>query len=151
MTNIYEIIAKYKKTLEQLETDIQKGNEIYNQIWAIIEDDSEIEKYLSMGENKNIVFKRIIQKSKLLADLYNTLPKCTISGLENPIETSSQQGIQETKKLLTVDEVASYTRLSKSTIYTYVCQRKIPYYKMGSRTFFKPEEIDKWVEDHRQH
>ena len=50
------------------------------------------------------------------------------------------------KNVLTLDEVAQYTGLSKSWLYKLTCQNKIPFYKpFGKRIFFQIEEIDAWL------
>lgn len=48
---------------------------------------------------------------------------------------------------LTVDETAEYLRLKTSTIYNYVHKSKIAHYKMGSRVFFKVEDLDEFVDE----
>ena len=53
------------------------------------------------------------------------------------------------KQWMNVQEVAAYLTLKPSTIYTYVCERKIPHYKRGHIVRFKVEEIDAWLESCR--
>lgn len=48
-------------------------------------------------------------------------------------------------QLLTISEVAALTRLSKATIYAYVCRKQIPYIKLGTRTVFNEQDIENWV------
>jgi excisionase family DNA binding protein len=48
-------------------------------------------------------------------------------------------------KMLTISEVAEITRLSRATLYAYVSRREIPFYKLGTRTMFKMEEIENWI------
>lgn len=50
------------------------------------------------------------------------------------------------RELITVEECAAYTRLSRFTIYTFVCKRRIPYIKLGRRTLFDRAEIDRWIQ-----
>lgn len=52
----------------------------------------------------------------------------------------------ERRELMSVEECATYTRLSKWTIYTFVCKRRIPYIKLGRRTLFDRAEIDRWIQ-----
>jgi excisionase family DNA binding protein len=52
----------------------------------------------------------------------------------------------ERRELLTVEECATYTRLSRWTIYTFVCKHRIPYIKLGRRTLFDRAEIDRWIQ-----
>ena len=49
------------------------------------------------------------------------------------------------RELITVEECATYTRLSRFTIYTFVCKRRIPFIKLGRRTLFDRAEIDRYV------
>lgn len=50
------------------------------------------------------------------------------------------------KNVLTMDEAALLTGLSKSHLYKLVCGKKIPYYKSdgGKITYFKKQEIEEW-------
>ena len=48
-------------------------------------------------------------------------------------------------KLLTVDDVSSLLRLSKSTIYSYVAKQKMPHIKLGTRVLFETKMLDDWV------
>jgi len=47
--------------------------------------------------------------------------------------------------VLTVTEVADYTDLKPSTIYSLVHFRKIPFYKRGKRLYFRKDEITDWL------
>ncbi len=49
------------------------------------------------------------------------------------------------EKILTIQGVCEYTKLSKSTIYKRIMENQIPYHKIGSRTLFMTEEIDEWI------
>ena len=49
------------------------------------------------------------------------------------------------RNILDIDGVAEYTTLSKTTIYRKVCQKEIPFHKVGARTLFLTKEIDEWV------
>ena len=50
------------------------------------------------------------------------------------------------KRLFTVDEAAYYLGLTKTTLYTWTCQKKIPYVKIGRALRFDRAELDTWVE-----
>ncbi|WP_420831775.1 helix-turn-helix domain-containing protein [Polluticoccus soli] len=45
------------------------------------------------------------------------------------------------KEVLTIDEFASYSSLSKQTIYKYTADQKLPFYRVGKSIFFKREDI----------
>jgi excisionase family DNA binding protein len=49
------------------------------------------------------------------------------------------------KKFLNMEELAEYTGMSKSYLYKRVCNKSIPFIKLGTRTVFVTEVIDKWV------
>jgi excisionase family DNA binding protein len=51
------------------------------------------------------------------------------------------------KDVLTIDELAHFTGLSKSTLYKMTIARQIPYYKPNGRLiYFKREEILAWMQ-----
>ncbi len=53
------------------------------------------------------------------------------------------------KELLNVKEAASFLKIKVPTIYRYVCDKRIPHIKIGSRTMFDPEDLKKWIEDRK--
>ena len=50
-------------------------------------------------------------------------------------------------KLITVKELSDIIRLKKSSIYSLVYRKAIPYVKIGSKTLFKLSDIEKFIED----
>ena len=50
-----------------------------------------------------------------------------------------------TRRLINIQDVAEYTGLSVHTLYAMVSQRRIPFVKMGRRTMFDREELDRWI------
>lgn len=52
------------------------------------------------------------------------------------------------RQWMTVDEVASYLGMKKSTIYARVSERTIPHYKVpdSNQVRFRKEKIDTWME-----
>lgn len=52
-----------------------------------------------------------------------------------------------TKNVLNVEEVADFTGLSKSRIYGLCQKNMIPHYKQG-KTYFKRDEVEKWLTSH---
>ena len=53
-------------------------------------------------------------------------------------------------KLLTLDEVAEYLRLSIHTLYKMVQQERIPAFKVTNKWRFRKSEIDAWIEKNRR-
>jgi len=51
----------------------------------------------------------------------------------------------EEKRFFDVPGLAKYIYMSKSTIYKMVSNQTIPHIKIGARTLFDREQIDRWV------
>jgi len=49
------------------------------------------------------------------------------------------------EKLLTTEQVASYLKIDKFTVYRLVTQKKIPAFKVGNKWRFKKKMIDAWL------
>lgn len=56
------------------------------------------------------------------------------------------------KDLMTLEELREYLpdKPKPTTIYRYVCDGVIPYYKFGKKLFFSKSEIDQWNEKGRR-
>ena len=63
-----------------------------------------------------------------------------------PVNTDPTRHTQSIENLLSVDEVAARLRLSCVYIYKLTSAKKIPFYKVGSRTLFDWRAIEKWLE-----
>lgn len=48
---------------------------------------------------------------------------------------------------LTIEEAAALTRFSKSSLYTYVNQRRMPFIKREGKLLFKQSELIKWLDN----
>ena len=55
------------------------------------------------------------------------------------------KGELKPEKLMTLEEVAEYLRLSVHTIYKMAQKGKIPALKAGKKWRFRKEDIDKWL------
>jgi excisionase family DNA binding protein len=53
------------------------------------------------------------------------------------------------KRFIGIEELAAYLGLAKGTVYIWVCQKKIPYLKMGRLVKFDLREIELWLKDKR--
>jgi excisionase family DNA binding protein len=51
------------------------------------------------------------------------------------------------QEVLSVDELATFLRVPKSTIYALVKQRRIPSQKVGRYWRFRKESIERWLEN----
>ena len=54
------------------------------------------------------------------------------------------------KNVLTLDDVAALTGLSKSNLYKMTCRKEIPYYKPnGKLVYFDRAEVEAWMKQNR--
>jgi len=78
-----------------------------------------------------------------------------LSKMENTILKELQElknlTLLDAKKVLTMEDAAILTGLSKSHLYKLVCYKKIPYYKQegGKRTYFDKDELNSWMLNYR--
>lgn len=49
--------------------------------------------------------------------------------------------------ILTIEELSSYLKISKSTLYKLAQEGKIPCQKVGRHWRFRKESIDRWLEE----
>ena len=49
------------------------------------------------------------------------------------------------EELITIQQVASYLKVDRFTIYRLVSQKRIPAFKVGGQWRFKQEMIDSWL------
>ena len=61
------------------------------------------------------------------------------------VEPPVQQATTASKKLLNTTEAAEYLGVSKSWVYRMTMTREIPFFKIGSRTLFKEEQLLTWL------
>ena len=56
-----------------------------------------------------------------------------------------------TKEVLTSDEAAKYLGVSKSALYKWTSERKIPHFKSptGKMCFFNRQEVEAWMQSQR--
>jgi excisionase family DNA binding protein len=55
-----------------------------------------------------------------------------------------RQGVIDS--IMTVDEVAQFLRIHKTTVYRLLKESKIPAFRVGSDWRFNREEIDRWIQ-----
>ncbi len=53
-------------------------------------------------------------------------------------------------QVLTIDELATYLKISKSTLYKLVQEDKIPGQKVGKHWRFRRKTIDEWLDQRNQ-
>ena len=54
-----------------------------------------------------------------------------------------------TTPFMNVEEAARYIRVSKSLLQHLAADRVVPYYKLGRRSYFRQEDLDRYVETRR--
>ena len=64
------------------------------------------------------------------------------------LEQIEQLATLSAKTILTIDDVCSFTGLSKQRIYTLCSNREIPHYKQG-KLYFKRNEVENWLTANR--
>ena len=52
-------------------------------------------------------------------------------------------------EIMTMDELAEYLKISKSTLYTLAQDNKLPGQKIGKRWRFRKAVIDQWLGENR--
>jgi PTS system nitrogen regulatory IIA component len=50
-------------------------------------------------------------------------------------------------EILTIEEVATYLRLTPQTIYKWAQERRIPAVKLGKEWRFRKSIVDRWLDD----
>ncbi len=63
----------------------------------------------------------------------------------NKIEQFIEEHTLVKKRILSLKEAASYTGISKSTLYKMVSDRRIKHYKPAKNIFFKREDLDSYM------
>lgn len=54
------------------------------------------------------------------------------------------------KNLINYDQAALLLAVKKSTLYSWVCSRRVPHYRISGRLVrFDPHELVAWIEDQR--
>ncbi len=52
--------------------------------------------------------------------------------------------------VLTIDELAVYLKIAKSTLYKLAQEGKLPGQKVGRHWRFRKETIDRWLDEHQE-
>lgn len=48
-------------------------------------------------------------------------------------------------EILTIKELAAYLKIAEKTAYRFVCEGKLPGFRVGSAWRFKKQAIDDWI------
>lgn len=60
---------------------------------------------------------------------------------------ATDNGRSQDNDILTLEEVASYLRLTPQTIYKWAQEKRIPAVKLGKEWRFRKSIIDRWLDD----
>ena len=60
---------------------------------------------------------------------------------------AQEDGRSPANDILTLEEVASYLRLTPQTIYKWAQEKRIPGAKLGKEWRFRKSIIDRWLDD----
>ena len=90
----------------------------------------------------NITFDQLPQAVSQLHDKLNNIEKLLLQK-NNPAK-------QEIDQLLTIEEAATFTHLTKPTIYSLVSRAEIPHMKKGKRLYFSMQELTDWIKSGRK-
>ena len=70
---------------------------------------------------------------------------CSITPSEQQEPVVIKKVIEPKKKYLSMDDVVDQYGVKKNTVYKWGSLKKIPFFKMGSRTMFDREELEQWI------
>ena len=65
-------------------------------------------------------------------------------------ESEICQAANSSDDVFDIESAARFLKCGTSTLYHYVCNKKIPFIKMGSRTLFKRSDLVSWLDRYRQ-
>jgi excisionase family DNA binding protein len=63
------------------------------------------------------------------------------------VSPTDENGRLPANDILTLEEVASYLRLTPQTIYKWAQEKRIPGAKLGKEWRFRKSIIDRWLDD----
>jgi excisionase family DNA binding protein len=67
------------------------------------------------------------------------------------VSPAEENGRPPANDILTLEEVASYLRLTPQTIYKWAQEKRIPGAKLGKEWRFRKSIIDRWLDDQILH
>ena len=56
----------------------------------------------------------------------------------------------EKSDVMDIQEAAIYLKVSKATVYGYVHDQRVAFYKTGRKLYFRKEDLDKWINRSRR-
>jgi excisionase family DNA binding protein len=66
------------------------------------------------------------------------------------IKAEQKPQVEESDKLLSVEEAAAFLSIEKQTLYIWNSQKKVPSMKVGRKLFFSQKELTEFIKAHRR-
>lgn len=86
----------------------------------------------------------------MMARLLLTFKPQPMEEIIKRLDNIERWAILAAKTMLTVEDVAALTSLSKSTVYKLTCANEIPHYKPnGKQVYFDRSELEAWMKQNR--
>ena len=61
------------------------------------------------------------------------------------VEITNKYEINKVNELFGKEDCSKFTGFSVNTLNKFICERKIPHYKRGSKVIFNRKEIESWL------
>lgn len=94
---------------------------------------------MSISDNREFEVSRTLDNSTDLPVIFSQLAQML-----------KQQNISTENKTLDVKEAAAFFRVSTWMIYEMVRKKKIPFFRIGSRIFFKKDDLELMIKEQVQ-
>ncbi|MDL1888316.1 helix-turn-helix domain-containing protein [Nitrospirales bacterium NOB] len=65
-------------------------------------------------------------------------------------KTAAKRRAGPAESVMTIDELSSYLKVPKSTLYKLAQERRVPGQKVGRHWRFHKEAVDSWLKNQRQ-
>ena len=141
------VLARYDSKIAELEAKLKDEKHEYDKakVRGAFFDEAEIEVYLDelaidldkfRSEREGLAKRNPSSTPKLIpsSPVESTVPLKSVFTTAKPID----------RKKLTVVQAAEYLGIAEQTVRQWCSERKIPFYKVGSRTFFDADRMDAW-------
>jgi len=97
---------------------------------------------MELTKNTKITFNEMPDVLSELRFEFNELKQILLSKFQDPVEQSD--------KLLTIQEAAGLLHLSVPTVYGLVHRKEVPVCKKGKRLYFPKQELIEWIKTGRK-
>ena len=87
-----------------------------------------------------------VNNSEYLKSWTNKLPRSKLKSAGNFQSSFDDKSGEFFENLITIEELADYIGVSQKTIRNWVAMRSIPFLRIGRKTFFYFDKLDKWFQ-----